>query len=454
MRLLKRGYGAVLAPLLRRPLPAIAGVADAGRAGHRGAAVPGQPAVAQLQGTGLPDALARPRRAPRSPRRPGSRCRPAGTCARSTACATAGLISARPSWPTRSTASISARTGSASAPMWTTTRHSTRCKRRSSPTRASIETCRPISASGSRRSSPGRASRSWSASTVPTWRRCAPGREHRETDRRRRRASSTPMPRSRPTFPTSRWSPIWTTARRVGLTPGDIRRQSSTLIASEEVSDIYVGGRAFDVHVMAIPSARDSVTDVENMQLDTPSGKRVRFRRRRCAARPDPERHRARQPVAPHRRRRQRQRGARPDRGRQRHRAAPGRRPASAGLPLRGARRRSAELDAAENRLLVFGLAAAAIILLLLHAAYGSFRLAAPDLRPAADGAGRWGDRGMDQRRRAVAGLAGRLPRGLRHRRPQRDLDGQPLPAAGDTTAWRSALDWCCRVPSSGWRRS
>ena len=30
-------------------------------------------------------------------------------------------------------------------------------------------------------------------------------------------------------------------ARKVGLTPGDIRRQSSTMIASEEVSDIFQG---------------------------------------------------------------------------------------------------------------------------------------------------------------------------------------------------------------------
>jgi Cu/Ag efflux pump CusA len=66
-------------------------------------------------------------------------------------------------------------------------------------------------------------------------------------------------------------------ARAVGLTPGDIRRQASTMIASEEVSDIFFGGRAYDVHVTAIPSARDSITDVENLQLDTPSGGRVRL---------------------------------------------------------------------------------------------------------------------------------------------------------------------------------
>ncbi|HEX6921011.1 MAG TPA: efflux RND transporter permease subunit [Actinomycetes bacterium] len=64
-------------------------------------------------------------------------------------------------------------------------------------------------------------------------------------------------------------------ARSHGLTPGDIRRQVSTLVASEEVSDIFAGGRAYDVHVTAIPSARDSLTDVGNLPLDTPGGGRV-----------------------------------------------------------------------------------------------------------------------------------------------------------------------------------
>ncbi len=67
-------------------------------------------------------------------------------------------------------------------------------------------------------------------------------------------------------------------ASRHGLKPGDIRRQASTLIASEEVSDIYAGGRAYDVHVTALPSSRDSVTDVEELQIDTPSGERVRLK--------------------------------------------------------------------------------------------------------------------------------------------------------------------------------
>ena len=64
-------------------------------------------------------------------------------------------------------------------------------------------------------------------------------------------------------------------ARLHGLTPGDIRRQTSTMIAGEEVSDIYSGGRAYDLYVTSIPSARQSITDVENMQIDTPAGTTV-----------------------------------------------------------------------------------------------------------------------------------------------------------------------------------
>ena len=64
-------------------------------------------------------------------------------------------------------------------------------------------------------------------------------------------------------------------ARRYGITPGHVRRNSSTLLASEEVADIFVGGKAFDVMVWSIPAARDSLTDVQNLPIDTPSGKQV-----------------------------------------------------------------------------------------------------------------------------------------------------------------------------------
>jgi Cu/Ag efflux pump CusA len=61
-------------------------------------------------------------------------------------------------------------------------------------------------------------------------------------------------------------------ARRHGITAGLVRRDSSALIASEEVGDLFYGGQAYDVHVWTIPSARDSVSDIENLPIDTPDG--------------------------------------------------------------------------------------------------------------------------------------------------------------------------------------
>jgi CzcA family heavy metal efflux pump len=64
-------------------------------------------------------------------------------------------------------------------------------------------------------------------------------------------------------------------AERFGLKPGDVRRQSSTLLAGEEVGDLFYGGRAYDVQVFSVPSARDSLTDVRRLPIDTPSGEPI-----------------------------------------------------------------------------------------------------------------------------------------------------------------------------------
>ena len=42
-------------------------------------------------------------------------------------------------------------------------------------------------------------------------------------------------------------------AQRYGLKPGDVRRAAATLLASEEVGDIFRDGRAYDVHVWSTP---------------------------------------------------------------------------------------------------------------------------------------------------------------------------------------------------------
>ena len=46
---------------------------------------------------------------------------------------------------------------------------------------------------------------------------------------------------------------------------------------SEEVGDIFRGGRAYDVHVWSTPKSRRNLTDIRNLPIDTPSGSRVRL---------------------------------------------------------------------------------------------------------------------------------------------------------------------------------
>jgi CzcA family heavy metal efflux pump len=65
--------------------------------------------------------------------------------------------------------------------------------------------------------------------------------------------------------------------RRYGLKPGDVRRAAGTLLASEEVGDIFRGARAYNVHVWSTPKTRRSLTDVRNLPIDTPSGDVVRL---------------------------------------------------------------------------------------------------------------------------------------------------------------------------------
>jgi CzcA family heavy metal efflux pump len=66
-------------------------------------------------------------------------------------------------------------------------------------------------------------------------------------------------------------------AKRYGLKPGDIRRASATMVAGEEVGDIFTGGRTYDVNVWSTPASRHSLTSLREMLIDTPTGERVRL---------------------------------------------------------------------------------------------------------------------------------------------------------------------------------
>ena len=66
-------------------------------------------------------------------------------------------------------------------------------------------------------------------------------------------------------------------AEAAGVKPGDVRRAAATLMSGEEVGDIFRDGKTYDVQVWSVPEARDSVDDIANIPIDTPSGTPVRL---------------------------------------------------------------------------------------------------------------------------------------------------------------------------------
>ncbi len=64
-------------------------------------------------------------------------------------------------------------------------------------------------------------------------------------------------------------------ARRYGLKPGDVRRAAATLVAGEEVGDIHIANRTYDVQVWSTPETRHSLTSIRNLPIDTPAGGHV-----------------------------------------------------------------------------------------------------------------------------------------------------------------------------------
>ena len=66
-------------------------------------------------------------------------------------------------------------------------------------------------------------------------------------------------------------------AREYGLKPGDIRRATAFLVQGEEVGDIFVNGKTYDVNVWSTPDTRNSLTDIQNLMIDTPDRNYVRL---------------------------------------------------------------------------------------------------------------------------------------------------------------------------------
>jgi multidrug efflux pump subunit AcrB len=66
-------------------------------------------------------------------------------------------------------------------------------------------------------------------------------------------------------------------AQRLGLRPGDVRRDASTLISGLTVGSLYEQQAIFDVVLWSGPAARGSVDTLRSLLIDTPSGTKVRL---------------------------------------------------------------------------------------------------------------------------------------------------------------------------------
>jgi len=66
-------------------------------------------------------------------------------------------------------------------------------------------------------------------------------------------------------------------AAKYGLKPGDVRRAASTMVAGEEVGDIFREGKAYDTVVWSTPDTRSNVSAISELPIDTPSGPVIRL---------------------------------------------------------------------------------------------------------------------------------------------------------------------------------
>jgi Cu/Ag efflux pump CusA len=68
-----------------------------------------------------------------------------------------------------------------------------------------------------------------------------------------------------------------TKAASHGIKPGDIRRAAAHVLSGTIAGTLFEQQKVFDVVVWGVPSKRDSLTDIHQLLIDTPSGRQVRL---------------------------------------------------------------------------------------------------------------------------------------------------------------------------------
>jgi Cu/Ag efflux pump CusA len=66
-------------------------------------------------------------------------------------------------------------------------------------------------------------------------------------------------------------------AKNYGLKPGDVRRAAATLLSGIQVGSLFEEQKVFDVVVWSTPETRHSINSVQDLMIDTPSGKQARL---------------------------------------------------------------------------------------------------------------------------------------------------------------------------------
>jgi CzcA family heavy metal efflux pump len=66
-------------------------------------------------------------------------------------------------------------------------------------------------------------------------------------------------------------------AQHYGLKPGDVRRAASTLVAGIEAGSLFEDQKVFQVMVWGVPETRSSLTSIRDLLIDTPNGGQVRL---------------------------------------------------------------------------------------------------------------------------------------------------------------------------------
>jgi len=66
-------------------------------------------------------------------------------------------------------------------------------------------------------------------------------------------------------------------AQLFGVKPGDVRRAAATLLSGLQVGSLFEEQKVFDVVVWSTPEARQNLSDIQNLLIDTPGGGHVRL---------------------------------------------------------------------------------------------------------------------------------------------------------------------------------